>query len=255
MEGIAALLPPPLGVASAALLVAASFLTSALTAAMGVGGGVAMLALMGLMMPVAALIPVHGAVQLGSNTGRAWHQRAHIRTGIALPFLLGSLAGAVAGAFVVLGLPDAPLKVALGLFVIAVTWYRIPGIDRLGRAGMAGGSAVIALLTMIVGATGPLLSSFFAQLLPDDRRALVATHAAGMTVQHALKVAVFALAGFAFAAWLPLIVAMVVTGYLGTLAGSRLLERLPEARFRLWFRILITLLAADMIRRGLIAPA
>ena len=29
-----------------------------------------MLALMGLFVPVAALIPVQGAVQLGSNTGR-----------------------------------------------------------------------------------------------------------------------------------------------------------------------------------------
>ena len=76
MQTLASFLPEGIGVGAALLLVVASFFTSALTAAFGVGGGVAMLALMGLFVPVAALIPVHGTVQLGSNTGRAWHQRA-----------------------------------------------------------------------------------------------------------------------------------------------------------------------------------
>lgn len=251
METLAALLPEGLGAGAALLLVVASFFTSALTAAFGVGGGVAMLALMGLFIPVAALIPVHGAVQLGSNTGRAWHQRAHVRRDIFGPFLAGSFAGAAAGAFFVVQLPDALLKLVLGLFIVAVTWTRIPGFDRLSRAGLAVGSAVTALVTMFVGATGPLLSAFFAQLMPGDRKALVATHAAGMTVQHFLKVVVFGFAGFAFAAWLPLVAVMIASGYLGTVYGSAWLEKLPEETFRRWFRIGITLLALDMVRRGL----
>lgn len=249
----AAVLPEGIGAAAGLLLVVASFFTSALTAAFGLGGGIAMLALLGLFVPVAALIPVHGAVQLGSNTGRAWHQRAHVRWDIFGPFLVGSLLGAAAGATVVVQLPDAILKVVLGLFIIAVTWTRIPGFDRLGRAGLAIGSAVTALITMFVGATGPLLSAFFAQIMPDDRKALVATHAAGMTAQHFLKVVVFGLAGFAFAQWLPLVAVMIASGYLGTVYGTAWLERLPEEAFRRWFRIGITLLAADMIRRGLFA--
>lgn len=253
MDTLAAALPEGIDTAAAAVLVVASFFTSALTAAFGLGGGIAMLALLGIFVPVAALIPVHGAVQLGSNTGRAWHQRAYVRTDIFGPFLAGSLLGAAAGAAVVVQLPDAILKVVLGLFIIAVTWAKIPGFDRLGRAGLAIGSAVTALATMFVGATGPLLSAFFAQILPDDRKALVATHAAGMTIQHFLKVVVFGFAGFAFARWLPLIAAMVASGYLGTIYGSAWLERLPEETFRRWFRIGITLLAADMIRRGLLS--
>jgi uncharacterized protein len=253
LETLAAVLPEGIGVGGGGLLVVASFFTSALTAAFGLGGGIAMLALLGAFVPVAALIPVHGAVQLGSNTGRAWHQRAHVRTDIFGPFLVGSLLGAAAGGAVVVQLPDAALKVVLGLFIIAVTWTKIPGFDRLGMAGLAIGSGVTALVTMFVGATGPLLSAFFAQILPDDRKALVATHAAGMTIQHFLKVVVFGVAGFAFAQWIPLIAAMVASGYLGTVYGSAWLERLPEETFRRWFRIGITLLAADMIRRGLLS--
>src|SRR5690606_13107375 len=163
-------------------LVVASFFTSALTAAFGVGGGVAMLALMGLFVPVAALIPVHGTVQLGSNTGRAWHQRRHVRRDILAPFAAGSLVGAVAGALVVVQLPDALRMLVLGTCIIVVSWARIPGCDQLGRAGRAVGSAVTATATMFVGATGPLLSAFLAQIIPDDRKALVATHATGMTL-------------------------------------------------------------------------
>lgn len=247
---LAGLLPEALGASPAALLVVASFFTSALTAAFGVGGGLAMLALLGVFVPVAALIPVHGAVQLGSNTGRAWTQRENIRWDVAGPFLAGSILGAAVGAFVVIQVPDAVLKVILGLFVVAITWTKIPGVARLGRAGIAVGSSVLAVLSMFLGATGPLLNAFFAQIFAGDRKALVATHAAGMTVQHLLKIVVFGLAGFAFAKWVPLIAAMIASGYLGTVYGTRLLERMPEETFAFWFKIFLTLLALNMIRQG-----
>lgn len=251
MEALAGWLPDGLGAGAALLLVAASFFTSALTASFGVGGGTVMLLLLGVFIPVAALIPVHGAVQFGSNTGRAWHQRAYVRRDIFTPFSIGSVVGAIAGAFLVVQIPDAALKLFLGVFIIAITWAKIPGIERLGRAGLAAGSIVLALLNMFVGATGPLLTTFFAQFMAGDRKALVATHAAAMSVQHLLKVIVFGLAGFAFASWVPLVAVMIASGYLGTIYGSRLLDRLPEERFRLWFKIGITLLALDMARRGI----
>lgn len=255
MEQIAALLPDGLGLGPAALLIVASFFTSALTASFGVGGGTVMILLMGFFIPVAALIPVHGAVQFGSNTGRAWHQRAHVRRDIFTPFAMGSVVGAIAGVFLVVQLPDAALKLFLGAFIIVVTWAKLPGIESLGRAGLAAGSIVLALLNMFVGATGPLLTSFFAQFIAGDRKALVATHAAAMSVQHLLKVIVFGVAGFAFAVWAPLVAVMIASGYLGTIYGSKLLDRLPEDTFRIWFRIGITVLALDMVRRGIMALA
>ncbi|MBO6717046.1 MAG: sulfite exporter TauE/SafE family protein [Rhizobiaceae bacterium] len=253
MDLVAALLPGAVPGWAALLLIAASWFTSAFTAAFGLGGGIAMLALLGTFLPVSALIPVHGAVQLGSNTGRAWHQRAHIRYAIATPFLIGSVAGAAVGALLVVQLPDAFLKLALGIFIIAITWTRIPGMENLRGAGVAAGSGIIALANMFFGATGPLLSAFFAQIIPEDRKALIATHAAGMTVQHLFKVIAFMIAGFAFAEWLPLIAAMIAAGYLGTLVGSRLLDSMPEERFRFWFRIVVTALALDLMRRGAMA--
>ncbi len=253
MEWFAAALPEGLGATAALILIAASFFTSALTAAFGVGGGIAMLALMGVFLPVAALIPVHGAVQLGSNTGRAWHQRAGIRWPMLWPFLAGAVIGGAAGAFLAVELPDAPLKIILGLFVIIVTWAKVPGFDRLSAAGLVVGGAVISALTMLLGATGPLFSAFFGRVISDDRKSLVATHAAGMTMLHTLKIVAFGALGFAFWQWLPLVAAMIVTGYIGTVYGTRLLHALPEKSFRTGFKLLLTLLALDLVRRGVVA--
>lgn len=253
MDAIAALLPAGMEPWVAALLVVASCFTSAITASFGIGGGLAMLALMGLFVPVASLIPVHGAVQLGSNTGRAWHQRAFVRMDVAKPFIAGSVVGAIVGVFLVVQLPDALLKLVLGGFILVLTWARIPGIDRLGRAGLALASIVLAILSMLVGATGPLVAVLFARFLQNDRKALIATSAVAMTTQHFLKIVVFGLAGFAFWEWVPLVAAMILSGFVGTVYGTALLERMPEATFRKWFRIGITLLALDLLRRGLTA--
>lgn len=247
------LLPEGMAAFPAVIMICASFVTSALTAAFGVGGGVALLAVMGLYLPVAALIPVHGAVQLGSNTGRAWHLRAGIRWSMLWPFLGGAVIGAAGGALTAVELPDPVLKITLGLFVVVVTWTKIMGFDRLRAVGLVVGGAVISALTMLIGAGGPLISAFLGQVISDDRKALVATHAAGMTMLHTLKIFAFGALGFAFWKWLPLVVAMIATGYIGTLSGARILHALPEKTFRMGFKILLTILALDLVRRGVLA--
>ena len=65
-----------------------------------------------------------------------------------------------------------------------------------------------------------------------------------------MKILVFGLLGFAFAPYVPLLAAMIATGFLGTLAGTALLRRVPEARFRIAFRAVLTVLAVDLMRRG-----
>ena len=102
---------------------------------------------------------------------------------------------------------------------------------------------------MIVSATGPLTALFLTQ--DPDRRVIVATHATVMTAQHLSKVAVFAALGFVIGPWLPLVVTMIVAGFAGTVAGSHLLERLPERLFRIGLKVLLTVIALDLLRRAL----
>ncbi len=246
-------LPEGIGAGAAVLLIIVSFFTSAVTASFGIGGGVMMLALMGLFIPVAALIPVQGLVQFGSNAGRTFVQRAHVNRSFLKPFLAGSVVGAAIGAVTVVQLPDALMKIVLGAFILFITWGKVPGVKTPTGKGLGIASAIIAFLSMFLGATGPLLASVVAAMIPGNRKAVVATSAAGLIVQHGLKVIAFGLAGFAFGQWLQLIAAMICTGYLGTVTGSKLLNRIPEERFRLVFKLILTVLAIDMLRRGILS--
>jgi hypothetical protein len=51
----------------------ASAFTSLITASLGLGGGVLLLALLGQILPPTALITIHGVGQFFSNIGRAYH--------------------------------------------------------------------------------------------------------------------------------------------------------------------------------------
>lgn len=246
---LSTLLPEGLAPAIALLLIGVSFLTSAITAAFGIGGGVAMLGALAGTVPPGVIIAVHGLVQVGSNLGRTIVQRAHTLWPLVGRFAIGSLVGVVIGAYVVVALPERILLGLLGAFILVMSWVPKPRIPGLASTGIVIGGGLASIVTMFVGATGPFVQAL---LLPLglEKRQLVATHAACQTVQHLLKIVAFTALGFAFADWLPLIAAMIASGFLGTIAGTKLLEKLPERWFLIAVKAALTLIAADLLRRA-----
>ena len=240
-------MPPDMSLLSGAVLVAVAFLGSAITAGLGIGGGLSVIVALASLVPAAAVIPIHGVVQLGSNVGRASVQRAHIDWRIVVYFIVGSLAGALLGGNLVVQLSEKTLKIVLALFILYAIWGPMRfGMSKIGPIMLAVAGAVSTFVTMFIGATGPFVISVLAPSLAD-RRALIGTHSACMTMQHSLKILVFGLLGFSFGDWVPLLVAMVAAGYLGTLLGSRLLHWASEAVFRIVLKIILTALAANLL--------
>lgn len=240
--------PPDISTAFAVVLIVTSFVTSALTAALGLGGGVAMLAVMGLGMPVTTVLPVHGVVQTGSNAGRVIIQWKYLVRPLLLWFTVGSVIGIAVGASVVVSIPDALAKWALALFILWSVYRKKPsaGAGRHGKRYFVAGGAVSSFCTMLVGATGPLVAALIAGT-GLVKQPLVATHAACMVIQHGLKILAFGTLGFAYAAWAPMLAAMIASGVLGTWVGTRTLDNLPEKHFKLGFKIVMTLVSLHMI--------
>lgn len=234
---------------TAIILVTASFFTSALTASMGLGGGIFLMAIMSLFFPLSVLVPIHGVVQLASNFGRATVQRNYIMWPLIKWFIVGSVFGALLGGQLVIELPDRWLKIGLAIFIIAGVWKILPDKIISGKAGPFALGTISAFLAMFLGSTSALYASLFSRL--PEKRQIVGTHSAASTIQHALKIAIFGFLGFSFADYWALILAMVITGFLGTLVGSKLLNKLPEKQFRIVFVAGLTLLALDMLRRAL----
>ena len=73
----------------------------------GAAGGVILLGLMAMAMPPLALIPVHTVVMLGSGVTRTMIMWRHVMRPAVLPFLIGSIIGAAAGARVFVALSTA----------------------------------------------------------------------------------------------------------------------------------------------------
>ena len=243
--------PEGLALWIAFMLIGASALTSFLSAALGVGGGVALLAIMGSVMPVTTMIPVHGVVQVGSNAGRTLIMLRHIQTSVLLPFLLGSLIGGAIGANVVLRLSPALLQIGLGIFIIWSVWGR-PPVWRSSRLAIGATGLMSTFLTMFFGATGVFVAAVI-KTMKFDRLTHIATHAACMSLQHGIKVLAFGLLGFAYGDYLPLIVMMIASGLLGTLAGRHVLIRTGDERFHIILNGVLTVLAMRLLWQGVSA--
>lgn len=248
MDTVAGLLLDGTGLAlwSFLLLCGVSFLGSFIAAAMGLGGGSLVLATMALFLPPTVLIPVHGTVQLGSNAGRAALMRSHILTEIVPAFLLGTILGAAVGVQLVIALPISLLQAVLAVFILYSTWAPRFQARNPHKKTFFGLGAVGALLTMFVGATGPLVAPF-AAAAGTQRQQVVATHAALMTIQHGLKIVAFGVVGFAFGPYLPLLVGLLVCGFAGTWTGGHLLNRLPERAFRIGLKAILTAIALRLL--------
>ncbi|NIO16546.1 MAG: TSUP family transporter [Deltaproteobacteria bacterium] len=233
-------------------LIIVSFLSSTLTAIIGMGGGTLLISFMPLFLPPAALVPVHGVVQLASNASRALFGFRDIAWHVFMPFAAGALVGMAAGSRFVVRLPSRYILLALACFILLVTWLPRTWFDRPLPGKFLTLGVAQGFLTLIVGATGPLNPPF---LLREGlkRDTIVVTQAVMMTALHAMKVVTFGLLGFLFNPYIVLMGGMVVAVSLGSYAGTRLRERLPEEFFRKLFKAVITLLALRMILSVLMA--
>jgi uncharacterized membrane protein YfcA len=114
-------------------------------------------------------------------------------------------------------------------------------------AAIAGGFS--SFLTMFFGGTGPFVAAYV-KTMGFARMTHVATHALLMTVQHLLKTVAFGFLGFAFSQWLPLIAAMIASGFLGTVVGRQVLVRIDEKWFKLVLNAILIVLALRLIWTG-----
>jgi len=242
-------LPEALSTFDAIFLVGTSFFTSFLTAAAGIGGGVTLLAVMAQVVPIGAIVPVHGVVQMGSNIGRAGLMRHDIDKKLLLYFFGGSIIGAGVGGQIIVVLPVAYLQMILAFFILFSTWGPKPVSVFSDHKGLAVGGAFSTLLTMFVGATGPFVAAII-KPFSLGKLGQVATMSACMVVQHFLKVVVFGLFGFSFGPYLALMAAMIGIGFIGTIVGRRLLAKFSEATFKILLNGMLTILALRLLWVG-----
>lgn len=240
------LLPDALPLWAAAVAVAAAFFTSALTAAFGLGGGLALLAVMSTVFPAPAVIPVHGVAQLGSNASRFILQRRDAVWPIVLWFAAGGVIGAAIGGRLVVEMPVWALRAGVGVFILYTVWGPRPKSFSPGVKTFFFTGAIGSFLTMFFGATGPIAATMLSAT-KLGRLNIVATHAACMVAQHGLKIIAFGVLGFAYGEWAALIALIVAAGFAGAVVGTHTLRAMPEKTFKQGFKYILSAIAIYLL--------
>ena len=238
-----------LAVQSELILVTAAFLTSMVSAIGGIAGGVMLIAVMPSFLPPAAVIPIHGLIQITSNVSRALLGVRHIQWRIVRDYGAGCVIGAVLGSRLVPLFSWDNLPLLLGVFILLFTWMPKPSGEakwplKFGVLGVAQ-----TALSLFIGVAGPLNMPF---LLREDlgRDRTVITHSVQMSFMHLMKVITFGLLGFTFAPYWQLVIGMTAGAIAGSWAGTKVRAYVPEKAFRHGVRILITVLAVRMLLQG-----
>jgi uncharacterized membrane protein YfcA len=230
------------------VLSAVALATAMLSAIVGMAGGITLLSAMLLILDPLVAIPIHGVVQLVSNGSRSVIQRRHIKWPIlwrygALLFPMGFV-----GLWVAQSLPPVAARCLIGAFVLLATWApkalligtHPERADSHRRFWALGG--VVGVLNITIGASGPLIAPFFLNI-GLTRHQLIGTKASCQTLGHLAKIAIFGIAGFAFAQYAVLLATMSAGVIVGTWLGSRMLDRVSEHAFTRLYKTVLTLIA------------
>ena len=135
------------------------------------------------------------------------------------------------------------LQLIVALFILWSVFGKIPAI---GATHVVFGGMFSGFFTMFFGASGTLVAGMVKTMKLEPVKH-TATHSALMTIQHLIKVIIFGFVGFVYAEYFLLIVAMIVSGFVGTLIGKKILVNFGKKYFKLVLNIILTLIAANLI--------
>ncbi len=220
------------------LLILTTLATAFLSGLIGMAGGIILMGVLLLLLPVSQAMILHGFVQLISNGWRAWLWRKFIKWPIALK----SFFGAAIALLLMIYLNFVPDKflVYLALGFLPFIQYLLPQNLKLditkGFQALACGF-VVTLTQLISGVSGGMLDQFYAYS-PLDRREQVATKATCQIIGHLTKLIYFGgiVSSVQELSHLPLILfpLLMASAMAGNSLAAKPLERLTNKDFRLW---------------------
>ncbi|MDE3152833.1 MAG: sulfite exporter TauE/SafE family protein [Gemmatimonadota bacterium] len=217
-----------------------------LGAVAGFGGAAVLLPVLVFAFGARDAVPVLTVAQLIGNGSRVWFNRHELNGRVVAWFALGAVPAGFLGGLLFSRAPLAGLTRFLGAFLLAaVAWRRFrPGaFPRPSLRAFAPIGAVSAFLSALVGSVGPLMAPLFLAY-GLVKGAYIGTEAMSTVVMHLTKIVAYreasvlsgpgVLAGFALG---PIMV-------LGSWAGKRLVDRLPE-------RFFVLIIEGTMVAAGL----
>lgn len=236
------------------ILLISVFATAFISGVFGMAGGLILMGVLALILPVSAAMVVHGIIQFVSNGWRAVLLANWVMWKPLAIYLAGSLSAGAVLLFLTVELEKAWLFIILGL-TPGLIWIprRYFHLDAARPAHAVLCGFLVTGLNVISGVSGPLLDVFFTET-QADRRSIVATKAATQVVSHTVKVSYYILPAITAGAlpathWLLIAIPLAM---LGTTLGARVLNLMSDIQFRNWTKWIVTGVGSIYVIRGVL---
>lgn len=239
-------------------IVVTILMTSFVSGIIGMGGGMILMGVLSLLLPVKKAMILHGITQLASNGSRAFMHRQHIQWQVLPPYLIGA-ALSFAVALVLSIVPSREfILTTIGIFAIsAVVLPKTFPIDiRKFQHSFACGMTV-TFAQIFAGASGPVVDIFMSNS-PLKRHQIIATKAITQSIGHLIKLAYYinlivhssdSLQSDALQPWFLLVA--VLSAFIGTRLGKRVLDKISEVQFQRYSRTILLLIGLFYVVKGL----
>lgn len=231
------------------IIVGGSFLAAVSNAAFSAGGAMIILAVTSTVLPVAAIVPIHSTLLIGSTTSRALLFWRDIDWKIAAPFLAASVVAVAIGARIYVELPETIIAAAISVVMLVAIW--LPEVSW--RPKIRQPWAIVGFVHSLLSTLFAYGAVFHAVILHTGlkKRQIVGTMAACLTGMSAFKITGYIANGFDYKPYLQIIVFSVAAALVGTWVGKLVIDRISEALFRGVFRLLVTVTALRLMYTGL----
>jgi uncharacterized protein len=237
--------------ASIAVIAATILISSFVSGTFGMAGGMVLLGVLLIYLPVTTAMVLFSIIQFVANTWRAVLWWRFVKWPIFWKYALGAVV-AFALLRAIAYVPDkATVYVLLGLLPFTVEVLPLharPNIEWRGVPYITGFFTTI--VQFMAGVGGPFLDVFFQKSMLD-RKTTLATKAVTQTFSHVLRAAYFGSFGGIEAlqqSWL--YAAAIAVAIAGTSLTPLIIERMTDHGFRQWTRAIILTVSAVYLARG-----
>lgn len=237
-------------------IIIAAGLCAVISGLFGMAGGLVFMGIIASLMSVSAAMVVHGVVQSVSNGSRSAILREHVRWDILGWQLLGAIPAI--GIMLLVAFTPNKAQLFLALGVLPLLLWLPKGVlagdaEKPLHAILCG--AMVMGLNLSAGVAGPALDFFYVKTALT-RKAIVATKAVTMLASHLVKIGYFGIPllraeGFSDLPSIWVLIFAIPAVVLGTKIGTSLLDRFSDVGFRKYTRILVTIVGAIYVLRGL----
>jgi uncharacterized membrane protein YfcA len=229
------------------ILIISALVTSIISGMTGMGGGTILLAIIASLIDFSYVVPLHGTVQLVSNSTRLILFFKNIKWNIILFFSIGIIPGAFIGIHVFKLLDKNTVKLLMGIFILAITYFPKSKKERKSSFALFLPVGLVSgLIGIFFGAIGPFIAPFFIRkdVIKEE---LIATKAACQSISHILKIILFGYIGINVLEYWNILLFLCIAVIIGTMLGKKFLNKISDKVFKKIFKIMLTVIALRII--------